>query len=142
MQDFFYWGAPYTTFKVPNSRYIFREFECCLKSVALSESLSPRMLNDQIFICPHITLHTPNSRYIFRDFECCMKCVVVSESVSLRVLNDQIFVRLHTTLTLQIVCTSFEILSIAWSVWRWLWLTSFRVLKDQNFILSSLWPNG
>ena len=47
---------------------------------------------------------------------------------------------LHSTL--QIVGTSFEILSVAWSVWPWIRVTSLRVLKYQNFILPTFWPNG
>ena len=62
-------GGPYTAVNNPNSRYIFRDLECGVKCVALSDSLSPRLMNDQISVCPHTTLHTPNSRYIFRDFE-------------------------------------------------------------------------
>ena len=42
-------------------------------------SSNPRVMNDQISVCPHTTLNTPNSRYIFRDFECCLKCVALNE---------------------------------------------------------------
>ena len=62
------YGGLHTPLHTPNSRYIFREFECCMKCMAVSESVSLRVLNDQIFVRPHTTLHTPNSRYIFRDF--------------------------------------------------------------------------
>ena len=62
------YGGLHTTLHTPNSRYIFREFECCMECMAVSESVSLRVLNDQIFVRPHTTLHTPNSRYIFRDF--------------------------------------------------------------------------
>ena len=72
-------GGPHTTLHTPNSRYSFRDFECCMKCVVVSESVSPRVLNDQIFVCPHTTVYTPNSRYIFQDFKCCMKCVVLDE---------------------------------------------------------------
>ena len=73
-------GGPHTALHTPNSRYSFRDFECCMKCVAVSESVSLRVLKDQNFVPPHTTLYTPNSRYIFRDFEFCMKCVALIES--------------------------------------------------------------
>ena len=90
-------GGLHTTLHTPNSRYSFRDFECCMKCVAVSESVSPRVLNDQIFICPHTTLHTPNSRYIFRDFECCMKCVVLTVANIIQSVEGPKF---HPTITL------------------------------------------
>ena len=40
---------------------------------------------------------------------------------------------------LQIVGTSFDILSVAWCVWRWVRVTSSRVLNDQNFVIPAFW---
>ena len=40
---------------------------------------------------------------------------------------------------LQIVGTSFDILSVAWCVWRWVRVTSSRVLNDQNSVIPALW---
>ena len=62
-------GGPHTALHSPNSRYSFRDFECCMKCESLSECVSLRVLNDQNFVLPHTTLYTP-----------VLKCVALNES--------------------------------------------------------------